>query len=147
MRAGLSGLKILRPRKNFKILGPNRGQKYTQTSTPRHADARQTCFGPVGLTARPGVVKQREFRRNHTRFRAENFAAAKKFRNFRSESRPKTYANTHAAACRCSPNMLRTCWPRGKAGRRRATWIMAQFHAPPESGSDKSTVATDFYQK
>ena len=83
----------------------------------RRIDVRVLIFGDFRL-----ICESRSLR-------AENFAAAKKFQNFRSESRPKTYANTHAAACRCSPNMLRTCWSRGKAGRRRATWIMAQSHA------------------
>ena len=66
----VSGPEILRPRKNFEILGPNHGERHTQTRTPRHADARQTCYGPVGLAARPGVVVQRGLWRNFTRLRS-----------------------------------------------------------------------------
>ena len=73
--ARVFGPKILRPRKIFDF-GPRGAENRAQTRTPRHADGRQRLCGPVCLAARPGVVEKHGFRRNLTRFRTENFAAA-----------------------------------------------------------------------
>ena len=92
------GPKLLRPRICFENVSKFSVGKSAQSHTPRHHDGRQTHCGPVCLADRLGVVGPRRNRRDHTRFRTEHFAAAKLFRNFRSESRRKIRAISHAAA-------------------------------------------------
>ena len=65
--------------------------------------------------------------------RIENFAAAKNFRNFRSEIRCESHEISRAAACQRSAQCLETFMHRGKAWRRRATRISARSRAIPNA--------------
>ena len=82
-----SGREIFRPRKFFENFGPKSAANRTKSHAPHHADARHSVRGPSCLAARLGVVGQSGFRRDLARSRTQHFAAAKIFRNFRSEIR------------------------------------------------------------
>ena len=75
------------------------------------------------------VTGRHGFRRDLARFRTRNFAAAKKFRKFRSEIRCESHAISRAAACRRSAQLLGTSEGREQAAHHRAAWISARSRA------------------
>ena len=55
----------------------------TESHAPRRADARHCCWGPLSVVSKLSTAEWHGFRCDLTRFRTQNFAAAKNFRNFR----------------------------------------------------------------
>ena len=55
------------------ILAPNR----TKSHAPQHADARYTCWGPLKVVGKLCTIRRHGIWRDLTRFRTQNFAAAK----------------------------------------------------------------------
>ena len=76
--------KILRPRKFFENFGSKSVPNRVQSHAPQHADARHRSLGPLMVVSKLRTTWRHGFRRDLTRFRMKNFAAAQNFRKFRS---------------------------------------------------------------
>ena len=100
--------KILRPRENFENFGQKSAENCTQSHAPQHANARHSCSGPLTIVSKLRTTGWHGYGRDLTRFRTQNFAAARisprKLRKFRSNLNPllrhrtQSHAPQHANA-------------------------------------------------
>ena len=98
-----------------------------QSHAPQHADARHRSLGPLRVVSNLRTTWRHGFRRDLTRFRTQNLAAAKIFRKFRSEIRCESHAISRAAACQRSGHLLGTSQGREQAAHHLAARISARF--------------------
>ena len=79
--------KIWRPRKIFENFGRKSAANRTQSHVPQHADAPDSCWGPLRVVSKLRTTRRHGFWRDLTRFGTQNFANrnAENFRKLRSE--------------------------------------------------------------
>ena len=98
-----------------------------QSHVPEHADARQSCWGPLRVVSKLRTTDRHGFRCDLARVRAQNFAALKIFRKFRPEIRFELRAISRARACRRSAELLGTSEGPERAALHKPAWILTRF--------------------